>query len=245
MAGIGWFFLNVGQGIFVAVWSILWIAVALLLRPFSHETSVALSRWCWAPALVGITGARVTVLQEGPPLEPSRPCIFVMNHQSILDIPLAMACLPVNLRFIAKSSIRWVPFLGWYIGAMGMIFIDRRNHAEALQSLDVAARRIREGVNLLAFPEGTRSLDGSIQPLKKGVFITAIQAGVPLVPVVAVGPGKVLPPGGFRIRPGDIHVAIGPAIDASRYSMEQRDELVRDVRARMTELHGALASRQA
>ena len=153
---------------------------------------------------------------------------------------LPISCLPANLRIVAKSSLRGVPFLGWYLRATGMVFIDRADHAQAVRSLDGAADSLRRGESLFVFPEGTRSRDGRLLPLKKGAFVLAIQAGVPIVPVVAVGADRILPPDGFRIRPHRIRVAVGHPIDASLYTLADRDALASDVRAAMLRLRDSL-----
>ena len=240
MKAAGWLLVNTVQALFLAVWSVIWMTTSYIVRIFSRELPVAISRACWSPALLGITGARVVVLPAEAPIDRSRPHIFMMNHQSLLDIPLVMASIPVNLRFIAKSSLRWVPFLGWYMAATGMCFIDRRRHADALKSLDRAVRRLGRGESLFAFPEGTRSRDGRIGPFKKGVFVAAIQAGASIIPVASDGTGRVLPPDGFAIRPGEIRLRIGRSIDAAQYRLDQRDDLMRAVRAAMIEMHGGL-----
>ena len=106
------------------------------------------------------------------------------------------------LHFIVKEELRRVPFLGWYIAAMGMIFVDRVARGRAYESVRRAADLIREGRSVVSFPEGTRSRDDSVKPFKPGVFVAAIEAGVPVVPVAILGTGAVLPPGGFRGRAG-------------------------------------------
>ncbi len=131
-----------------------------------------------------------------------RPAIYVMNHQSSLDIPAAFAVLPVDLRFIAKHTLRKVPFLGWYMSWTGMVFVDRSNSTQAVGSLNAAAERVRGGISLLAYPEGTRSRDGRILPFKKGPFVLALQAGVPIVPFAIQGSLRVMPSGLKPLRPG-------------------------------------------
>ena len=120
-----------------------------------------------------------------------------MNHQSSLDIVVAFMVLPVNLRFVAKHVLKYVPFLGWYMWATGMIFVHRGRRGAAMGSLVEAAARVRDGASVLVFPEGTRSRDGNVQAFKKGAFVLASQAGVPIVPVAIEGSGRCFPPDGF------------------------------------------------
>lgn len=226
--------LNVLQGIFLAAWSALWISLALVARlvTFSSNVPLMMARRCWAPALVRLSGARL-VVDPLPELDWSRPHIFAMNHQSMLDIACAFAVIPANLRFVAKKVLRLVPFLGWYMWATGMVFVDRSKGSSAMKSLIAAGKRIREGVSILAYPEGTRSRTGAILPFKKGVFVLALEAGVPIVPVVIEGSGKVLPSGSFRLRAGVVRMRIGQPIEVKGKTPADRDALMLEVRNAM------------
>src|SRR5690606_2843749 len=135
----------------------------------------------------------------------SAPHIFLMNHQSMVDIPAAFASIPANLRFVAKHSLKHIPFLGWYMSMTGMIFVNRNDRRKAFQSLQQAADRIREGASILAFPEGTRSRDGVLLPFKRGPFLLALESGVPVIPVVIDGSGRNFPAGTLlQIRPATV-----------------------------------------
>lgn len=223
--------LNVAQAMFLVVWSVFWISLALLLAILTANGNVplAMARRFWGPGLIWAARARFKV-EPLPDLDWSKPHIFVMNHQSMLDIPCAFAAIPVNLRFVAKDILKFVPFLGWYMAMTGMIFIDRSNRAKAMKSLERAGQRIREGSNILAYPEGTRSRDGSILPFKKGPFMLALEAGVPIVPVAIVGSGEALPSDGFRLRPHDVRLKLGQPIRTAGRGPDQRDALMREVR---------------
>jgi 1-acyl-sn-glycerol-3-phosphate acyltransferase len=225
----------------MGVWSIFWISLALLLGALRRDSVLPLrfARRFWAPGMIRLAGAELH-LEPLPDVAWDRPAIYVMNHQSALDIPVAFAVLPVNLRFIAKHTLRRVPFLGWYMAWTGMVFVDRRNSAQAVASLNAAAARVRNGVSLLAYPEGTRSLDGSIRPLKKGPIVLALQAGVPLVPVVIQGSGVVMPSRLRPLRPGPVRLAVGRPIPTEGMGPETRDVLVAKVQAALVDLYTAL-----
>lgn len=227
----------------MGLWSIFWISTALLLGTLSRDSSLPLrfARRYWAPGMLWLSGAelRVTGLPEAGW---ERPAIYVMNHQSSLDIPAAFAVLPVDLRFIAKHTLRKVPFLGWYMSWTGMVFVDRSNSTQAVNSLNAAAERVRGGVSLLAYPEGTRSRDGRILPFKKGPFVLALQAGVPIVPFAIQGSLRVMPSGLKPLRPGVVRIAFGAPIPTGELSMAEREELVRRTRDSVVALHAALAS---
>lgn len=205
--------LNLLQGLFLAAWSALWISVALVTAIVTRNQEVALSmaRRFWAPGLRWAAGAKI-VVEPFPDIDWSRPHVFVMNHQSSLDIVAAFMVLPVNLRFVAKHVLKYVPFLGWYMWATGMIFVHRGRRGASMGNLREAGARVRDGANVLVFPEGTRSRDGGLLPFKKGAFVLATAAGVPIVPVAIEGSGRCMPAAGFRVRPGVMRIKVGEPI---------------------------------
>ena len=138
-----------------------------------------------------------------------RPAIFVGNHTSLLDPPLVIATLPSRPVFLVKKELAYVPVLGWIIWLAGFIFIDRSSRRSSLASLKNAARRIREGQSLAAFPEGTRSRNGRLLPFKKGAFALALESGVPVVPLGIRGGRDVLPKGTWRVTPADYRLRVG------------------------------------
>ena len=117
-------------------------------------------------------------------MDESRPCVFISNHQDNLDIfPGAMA-LPKRTVSIGKRDILYVPFFGLYYWLSGNILIDRSNKRKAFETMDIAANTIKnKNISVWIMPEGTRSKGRGLLPFKKGPFITAIKAGVPIVPV--------------------------------------------------------------
>lgn len=235
MKRLGWFLLNILQGMALSVWTVICVAFAALLRPLGPDLPLHMAR-IWSTPLCWIGGVRVEVRQEAP-IDWSRPHVFVLNHQSMLDIPVAFRCIPVALRFIAKRSLLFVPFLGLYMKATGMIFVDREKSAKAIASIQKAGLRIRQGASIIAFPEGTRTRDGRIQPFKKGTFMVAIEAQVPIVPMAIHGASDVLPRDSFRVRPGRVRLAIGAPIPTEGLRREDRDELIHKVRSEVIRLH--------
>jgi 1-acyl-sn-glycerol-3-phosphate acyltransferase len=241
--------LNLFQLLFLAGWSALWITAALLVAVVTRNQEMALgmARRLWAPGLRWVSGARV-IVEPLPDIDWARPHVFVMNHQSSLDIVVAFMVLPVNLRFVAKHVLKYVPFLGWYMWATGMIFVHRGRRGAAMGSLVEAAARVRDGASVLVFPEGTRSRDGNVQPFKKGAFVLASQAGVPIVPVAIEGSGRCFPPDGFRIRPGVIRVKLGQPIPTHGPVTDNIEDLVRRTREAiidMTAVPGQVGRRAA
>lgn len=221
-------------------WSFFWMTAAILygcLTPGNPNGPLSWARRFWGPGCARI--ARATLIRH-PGFEPTpgKPYIFAMNHQSMFDIVAAFVLIQINLRFIAKKILKYVPFLGWYMSATGMVFIERKDRKSAVESLDEACRKIREhGISILVYPEGTRSADGQILPLKKGPFVMAIQAGVPIVPVAIEGSGYVLGRDSGRLRPGTVHLKVGEPIETAGLGPGDRDDLMRRVRDRLIDLH--------
>lgn len=214
-----------------AVWpGILFIPTLLSgLVTWSSDAMLWIPRRLWAPGLLWAGGAKLSV--EGlEQVDFSRPHIFVVNHQSTIDIPALFVGLPVPFRWVAKSQLKWVPFIGWYLAAGKHIFVDRSNRQRAIASLAKAAERIRGGTSIFIFPEGTRSPDLRVQPFKKGPFALALQAGVPVVPITLEGSGKLMPKNSWVITPGPIRMRIGKPLDVTPFQPNDREGLARAVR---------------
>lgn len=235
--------LNFGQWSFFAGWSLFWMSAAILSGVL-RDPNIPLSwaRRFWGRGLVWIARCQ---LERHPGFipEPGKPYIFVMNHQSLFDIVAAFVAIPVNIRFIAKKVLRLIPFLGWYMLATGMVFIDRNKREDAVKSLDEACDKIRSGISILVYPEGTRSRDGLILPFKKGPFVMAIQAGVPIVPVAIEGCQNLLERDSLRIQGGRVDIAIGQPIPTANLSVDDRDALMERVRNALIDLHLTIGGR--
>ncbi len=215
----------------VLIWLMLMFPLAILVMLFtwSADNAMWVARRLFSPVVLWAGGAKLVVSGQEH-VVPSRPTVYVSNHQSASDIPALLAALPVNVRFVAKKQLRWVPIVGWYLQLAGHIIVDRSNTRAAIASLDAAARKIRAGTSILVFPEGTRSPDRRILPFKKGPFALALKAGAAICPVTIEGSGKLMPKHSWRIFPGEVRVKIGAPIDASNYGPEDRERLMRDVR---------------
>lgn len=223
-----WRLVNVAQVLLVGLWTAGWIVAALLVTVITwrRRLGLALARRAWAPGVLRICGARLEVTGRDR-VDFSRPHMFAANHQSWLDIPSLFAALPTDLLFVGKRELRQVPFIGWYMSAMGMVFVDREVRRDADRVVSQAARRLREGWSLLTFPEGTRSQDGRPQRFKTAFFAAPLDAQAPVVPVGIAGAEKVLPKGSLRPRPGVIRVALGEAIPTRDLTRADRGGLAK------------------
>ncbi len=178
-----------------------------------------------------LVGSRVKVSVKGlSNIDLSAPYIYMANHQSNFDIPVLLGHLAVQFRWLAKVELFKIPIFGRAMRKVGYISIDRYDRESAFKSLDVAANKIKSGVSVLIFPEGTRSRDGKIRSFKKGGFVLAIDSGVPIVPVVITGTRAIMPKGKFRIYPGHVSMVIQKPIDTAAYSRETKEALMESVR---------------
>jgi len=142
----------------------------------------------------------------------------MVNHQSNIDIPVLVQSLPAfQLRWIAKRELLWVPFFGWALWAAKHITVDRSDRFNALGSLKKAKQRMKSGISLVVFPEGTRSSDGHLLPFKRGGFLLAVKTRTPIVPVTISGSGAILPKGDWRLRGGKIAVTLGAPVSVDNY----------------------------
>ncbi|MFT6997850.1 MAG: 1-acyl-sn-glycerol-3-phosphate acyltransferase [Cryomorphaceae bacterium] len=139
------------------------------------------------------------------------PCIFYANHRSHFDIPVMMYSLPRPLYFMAKKELKSIPFLGWGMTSIGMVFIDRKDRASAVRSMEKAGEQIKKGKSIVTFPEGTRSTTQDLLTFKKGAFHLAKSQGIPLVPVAISGTDRILPKHG-KLKSGKVIITVGKPI---------------------------------
>jgi len=229
------------RAVSAVVWSILMITSSLVLMLFTWnpKLSVAQARHMWAPGILWICGIKLEV-SGTENLDKSKPYVFVANHQSYLDIPFLFRAIPVNLYFIAKKEVKMIPFVGWYMMATGMIFIDRSNRAKSIASLDRSAKLIHNGKSVILFPEGTRSRDGYLANFKKGPFVLASKADVQIAPVGIQEAGKK-----FELnRLGKTHIKINIGVPSFIGHTPLADWIV-EVHDEVAELSGRTKSVQA
>jgi len=186
----------------------------------------------WSRLVLGAAGVRWEAhYDSGVPRD--RPAVYAANHQSLFDIPVLVLAMPADFRMVAKRSLLFVPVFGWALWLAGFLFIDRSNRERAIRTLDRAAARLRAGTSIVVFAEGTRSPDGSLLPFKRGGFVLAIQAGVPVVPVSIQGGRSVLAKGSLRMKPGLMTVRFGAPIETRGMTYDMRELLMDRVRRQL------------
>jgi 1-acyl-sn-glycerol-3-phosphate acyltransferase len=189
------------------------------------------AHWCaraWSRLILVTTGVRVDVRVRGT-LSPEASYIFASNHQSIYDIPIIFASLPRQLRIVAKASLGRFPFLGWHLRWTGHLLVDRERPGPAI--LKKMAHLVRDGASLIVFPEGTRSPDGAVAPFKGGLFLLAIDSGLPIVPVSVAQSRHVMLKGRLMTCPGHVIVTVHEPIPTSHLSRGDARALAEQVRA--------------
>ena len=161
----------------------------------------------------GLWLADVRVVVSGTELLPDGPVIVMSNHASNFDILILQGRFPRQLSWIAKKELFSIPVFGWSMRRGGYIPLDRGDGRQALKSMEDAAQQIRSGTSVIIFPEGTRTRDGRMLPFKRGGFLLAMKAGVPVVPVSIAGSFSINPGGSLELHPGrSVRLQIHPAV---------------------------------
>jgi 1-acyl-sn-glycerol-3-phosphate acyltransferase len=187
-------------------------------------------RW-WSRSVMRAAGIKVRVhgLENGDDAEPR---IFASNHVSWFDVAGLAKVLPRH-KFVAKAELFKLPIFGRAMRAAGMIEIQRDNRKAAFGAYEVAAERIRHGNSVVVFPEGTRGHDYRLRPFKKGPFVLAIAAGVPVVPIIVHGTIEILRKGSFRVHSGTIDIHLLEPVSTTTVDYDHREALMQTVRTRM------------
>jgi 1-acyl-sn-glycerol-3-phosphate acyltransferase len=172
-----------------------------------------------------IAGVKVRVLGREKIL-PGKTYVFLSNHLGNFDGPVLCHVVPRDMKALIKKEMMRIPIFSLVLKQVQFVPIERLNPKKAQEGIDLGASRLREGKSFFAFPEGTRSRNGSLGEFKKGVFIMAIKAQASVVPVTILGSNKIQPPGQYRIRPGIIQVIFHDAISTEGMDLEDRNRLV-------------------
>ncbi|MDL1963368.1 MAG: 1-acyl-sn-glycerol-3-phosphate acyltransferase [Deltaproteobacteria bacterium] len=183
----------------------------------------------WAKFVLAVSRIKVTV-QGSHNIRPDRSYIYMSNHQSNFDIPVALAYFPFKFRWVAKTELFKIPIFGNAMHRIGHISIDRSNRRAAFKSLKKAARNIQEGVSVLIYPEGTRSKDGNIGPFKNGGFVLAVESGASIVPVIIHGTWPIMSKDKILVKSGNVTIEIQKPIETKNYNRKTRDDLLKKVR---------------
>ncbi len=205
------------------------VIVFSFLSPTSGENRGHKVAKLWARLLLLLFNTRLEIIGKEN-IQLGKPQIMMANHQSDFDILALLAGIPGQFRWIAKKELFKIPLFGAAMKKCGYIGVDRQNHERAMESIDKALQKLREGKSIMSFPEGTRSKTGIIRPFKRGMFRLAVTAGVPIVPLSIIGSGQIMPKGSLNIRPGKVTVVVGEPITVGNCTVDDHDVLIEQVR---------------
>jgi 1-acyl-sn-glycerol-3-phosphate acyltransferase len=152
----------------------------------------------WARMILLTSGVRIDRRGSSLP-PPEQSCVFVANHSSFYDTPIVLAGLPRQLRLMAKADLGYVPFIGWHLLRSGHVLVNRKNPGASI--FKRMQRMARSGASLIVFPEASRTMDGSLNKFKAGIFLLAIENGFPVVPISISGSRTVMPKGRLVVTP--------------------------------------------
>jgi len=209
------------------------LGVGLLNR--SHRDAVNVTASLWGDLTTALAGVDFRVEGEEH-LWSHRPAVFIFNHQSGLDAPLMVKMVRRDVTGIGKQEVRWNPIFGPAFWAAGAVFIDRSDTAKAIQAMRPAVEALRNGRSILIAPEGTRQPTPRLGPFKKGAFHLAMQAGVPIVPVVFRNVLDALPKGALVIRPTTVEAVVLPPVETSGWTRADLDDEIAAIRSRYIEV---------
>ncbi len=224
----------------IFVWSCIVIATlvlgffVLITYPFDRKGRVG-HRFARLWGKAALLANRVKVRMEGMEhLKGKGPYIFMSNHQGSYDIFALLGYLPFQFKWLAKKELFSIPFFGWTMAAAGYISIDREGTRETVKAMNEAAQKIKDGMSVVIFPEGSRSPDGLLQPFKKGGFTLAVKSKVPIVPIAITGSRDIMPKDKLTATSGEIRIRMGNPIETENYSLKDRESLMEKVSETMS-----------
>jgi len=208
-----------------------------LTNTYDRKFGDKMLRW-WSSRLLSAVDVKYSVNDPfNVKIEPGRRYIIMSNHSSHYDIPLIIMSINGSIRMLTKKELFKVPLWGKGMKAGEFIAIDRHDLEQAKKDLKAAREKMESGIVLWIAPEGTRSKTGKLGEFKKGGMIMAIESGATIIPVGIIGSGAILPPKTWDFYLGQqVKINIGQPIDASKYTLEQKDGLINEVRASIINL---------
>ena len=209
----------------VILYSLLIAILSILIFPIDYKRKLSNPLMkVWTNIVLFIYGIKVNVF-GAENINPGKGKIYISNHASYMDIFVQLAKLPNNVRMIYKKEINRIPILGWAMFCAGFISIDRVNIRKAMKSLDKAAEKVKKGLSVVIYPEGTRTKDGSIGEFKRGMFFLADKSMADIIPVSMSGTFEIMPLGKMKVKRGTVNMVIGKPV---KYRKDK--ELLNEIR---------------
>ena len=209
----------------MAGWSA--VLVAMLVNPRFASRHIAMN---WARILAFLTPMRVT-LEGGEHVDKHRSFVVVSNHVSMFDILALYGWLDLDLKWVIKQELRKMPGVGIGCEKLGHIYVERQKPETARRAVNEALSRLGDGIGILFFAEGTRSMDGRLLPFKKGAFRVAIEQQLPLMPVTLVGTREIMPSKSLCPYPGRVRLVAHQPIETSGMQLNDVERLMAGTRA--------------
>ncbi len=208
------------------------IAFAISMQEKDKTRPFLIAARMWAKLLICMSGSKLKVygLENFPK---NNGLVVVANHQSAADILILLAGLPQSFRFIIKQELFKVPIFGWYLRKAGYLSIDRDSARSAIKTLNQAKDLIKQGENILIFPEGTRSKDGKVGEFKRGSLMLAFISHAPILPITIDGSYNIMQKGGFILNYTTVNLTISPAIQSEvpeNHKREDQEKVLNEVR---------------
>ena len=201
----------------------------------SRREGVNIAGSLWGDLAASLAGVDMRVEGEEN-LWSRRPAVFIFNHQSGIDAVLMAKLVRRDMTAVSKQEVRHNPIFGPIFRAAGIVFIDRGDPVKAIRALEPAVRALREGLSIVIAPEGTRSSTPRLGRFKKGAFHMAMQAGVPIVPVVFRNALDALPKHGLVVRPATVEAVVLPPVETSTWTRATLDAEIEAIRDRYLEV---------
>jgi len=235
----------VGIGIVIILWFPTMCVMYVLTVPFDRGRYVI----GWWFRRLGVAMAKVNPYwrfsRAGIKVaDPRRPYVVVSNHESFADI-LLISHLPFEMKWLSKVEILKIPLIGWMMRMAGDIPVKRGHGPSAVEAMERCRVSLRRRVSVIFFPEGTRSVDGTMLPFKDGAFRLAIEAGVPILPLAVAGTGTALPKHDWRFNPARAVVEVLLPIETAGLTLDDLPALKARAREAITTARDALRARLA
>jgi len=194
----------------------------------------------WGESTLKLYG--VEVLEKGRENIPKGACLFLFNHTSFFDV-FAMAARLSGMRFGAKIELFKIPFFGPAMRLAGVLPISRAHREKVFKVYERAQQQVADGQQFSLAPEGSRNTQEALLPFKAGPFIFAINAGLPIVPVIIKGAAKVYPKNAilphWRSLKSTVTLEYLPVISVEPYTLATRVQLQQQVFAQMSPHFGS------
>jgi 1-acyl-sn-glycerol-3-phosphate acyltransferase len=186
----------------------------------------------WSNLTLFILGVKVSVFgRENIPRIGGN--VYIANHSSYLDILVLTAKVPDKVKMVYKSEMNKIPLLSWAMRAAGYVPIERTNLKSSLRSLERAAVKVKNGISMIIYPEGTRTRTGKIGEFKRGMFLLAEKAGTDIIPLSVTNTAALMPISSMKVKPGIVNIVIGKPMKYSKdkeFSVRAREQVIKNLK---------------